>query len=253
MKLAFQFEPMIQVIHRALNILEYVAQDGNKPKPMGQIAQDLELNTATCANIIKTLVQRGYLEKSDLQKGYILGPQIKELYGKHQPHQKLIAAAKIQMELISLELNEKCLLAVLKGDKRQVIYKNNCSQMVQATTPDEKKAYDSSTGRLLVAMMPNESLDKFVQSYGLPSSAIWPDADNPAKFMAQIHQIRKNRYALIEDSKQIIGIASPVYYHNELVASLSIYLPAFRFSNTVRKKMIHLCLEGADAISAQLS
>lgn len=243
---------MIQVIHRALNILEYVAKDGNKPKPMGQIAQDLALNTATCANIIKTLVQRGYLEKSDLQKGYILGPQLKELTGKHQPHLKLIAAAKIQMDHISQELNEKCLLAVLKGDKRQVIYKNNCSQMVQATTPDEKKAYDSSTGRLLVALMSDEALEKYVHTYGLPSSSIWPDADSPSKFMAQIQQIRKNRYALIEDSKQVIGIASPVYHQTELVASLSIYLPAFRFSNTVRKKMIQLCLAGADEISAHL-
>ncbi len=243
---------MIQVIHRALNILEYVAKDGNKPKLMGQIAQDLTLNTATCANIIKTLVQRGYLEKSDLQKGYILGPQLKELNGKHQPHIKLIAAAKIQMDHISQELNEKCLLAVLKGDKRQVIYKNNCSQIVQATTPDEKKAYDSSTGRLLVALMSDEALEKFVHNYGLPPSSIWPDADSPAKFMAQIQQIRKNRYALIEDSKQVIGIASPVYQHTELIASLSIYLPAFRFSNTVRKKMIQLCLAGADEISAQL-
>lgn len=244
---------MIQVVHRALNILEYVAKDGNKPKPMGQIAQDLALNTATCANIIKTLVQRGYLEKSDLQKGYILGSQLKELTGKHQPHVKLIAAAKIQMDLISEQLNEKCLLAVLKGDKRQVIYKNNCAQIVQATTPDEKKAYDSSTGRLLVAMMSDEALDKFVHTYGLPPSSIWPDADSPAKFMAQIQQIRKNRYALIEDSKQVIGIASPVYQHTDLVASLSIYLPAFRFSNTVRKKMIQLCLAGADEITAQLS
>ena len=244
---------MIQVVHRALNILEYVAKDGNKPKLMGQIAQDLNLNTATCANIIKTLVQRGYLEKSDLQKGYMVGPKLKELTGQQQPHVKLIAAASIQMDLISEQLNEKCLLAVLKADKRQVIYKNNCSQVVQATTPDEKKAYDSSTGRLLVAMLPDEALEKFVQNYGLPPSAIWPDADSPAKFMAQIQQIRKNRYALIEDSKQVIGIASPVYQQTELVASLSIYLPAFRFSNTVRKKMIQLCLAGADAISAQLS
>jgi DNA-binding IclR family transcriptional regulator len=243
---------MIQVIHRALNILEYVSEDGNKPKPMGQIAQDLGLNTATCANIIKTLVQRGYLEKSDLQKGYILGSQLKELQGKHQPHLKLIAAAKIQMDAISNQLNEKCLLAILKADKRLVIYKNNCTQAVQATTPDEKKAYDSSTGRLLVALMPEEALDKFVQTYGLPASSIWPDADSSAKFMLQIQQIRKNRYALIEDSKQVIGIASPIYQQGELVASLSIYLPAFRFSNTVRKTMIQLCLASADEISTQL-
>jgi len=85
-------------------------------------------------------------------------------------------------------------------------------------------------------MLPDEALEKFVQTYGLPPSSIWPDADNDTKFMAQIHQIRKNKYALIEDSKQVIGIASPIYQQGELVASLSIYLPAFRFTNTIRKK-----------------
>lgn len=243
---------MIQVIHRALNIIEYVSKDGNKPKLMGQIAKDLELNTATCANIIKTLVDRGYLEKSELQKGYQLGPQLKEITGKLHPYIKLISAAKIQMENITKEINEKCLVAVLKGNKRVVIYKNNCQQMVQANTKDEKKAYDSSTGRLLVALLSDEALDKFIQSYGLPSSAIWYDAGTPEKFMEQIRLIRKQQYALIEDSVQIIGIATPIYQNSEVVASLSIYLPAFRFSNTMRKKMIQLSVAGAKLIAAQL-
>jgi DNA-binding IclR family transcriptional regulator len=243
---------MIQVIHRALNIIEYVSKDGNKPKLMGQIAKDLDLNTATCANIIKTLVVRGYLEKNELQKGYQLGPQLKEITGKQNPYLKLIAAAKTQMERITKTLNEKCLVAVLKGDKRVVIHKNNCPQLVQANTQDEKKAYDSSTGRLLVALLSDEALDKFVQLYGLPTSAIWHDAGTPEKFMEQIRLIRKNQYALIEDSVQIIGIATPIYQQGELVASLSIYLPAFRFSNTMRKKMIQLSVAGAKLISAQL-
>jgi DNA-binding IclR family transcriptional regulator len=65
---------MIQVIHRALNIMEYIATDPDRPKELGDIAEDLKLHAATCANIIKTLVTRQYLVKLEKQKGYLLGP-----------------------------------------------------------------------------------------------------------------------------------------------------------------------------------
>jgi DNA-binding IclR family transcriptional regulator len=70
---------MIQVIHRALNIMEYVAADPERPKELGDIAEDLKLHSATCANIIKTLVTRQYLVKLEKQKGYLIGPMFNRL------------------------------------------------------------------------------------------------------------------------------------------------------------------------------
>ena len=64
---------MIQVINRALNILEIIAHDHNKEWGLSEIANELELNHGTCANILKTLVQRGYVEQMGLKKGYKLG------------------------------------------------------------------------------------------------------------------------------------------------------------------------------------
>ena len=55
---------MIQVIHRALDIVEFIARDPDKEFGLGEIAESLELNKGTCANIIKTLVNRGYLDQS---------------------------------------------------------------------------------------------------------------------------------------------------------------------------------------------
>ncbi len=244
---------MIQVVNRALDILEYVSVEPLKPKLLGHIAKDLHLNPATCANIVKTLVNRGYLEKSDIQKGYLLGKQLTHIGSDKHSYQTLISVADPEMKYITKQLNEKCLIAVLKADKRLVIHKNSCDQMVQANTPDEKKAYDSSSGRLLVAMLSDEALENFIHKYKLPSASIWPDADTLKKFMAQIKLIRKNGYALIEDSVQVIGVAAPIYQKGILIASLSIYLPAFRFTNTTRKKMIQLSVASAERISEKLS
>ena len=46
---------------------------------MDNIAHDLNLNTITCINIIKILVNRGLLRKADDKKGYSLGARLKEI------------------------------------------------------------------------------------------------------------------------------------------------------------------------------
>ena len=52
---------MIQVINRALNILEILAQEPDKEFGLSEIATAVELNAGTCANILKTLVYRNYV------------------------------------------------------------------------------------------------------------------------------------------------------------------------------------------------
>ena len=55
---------MIQVINRALNILEILAQEPDKEFGLSEIATTVELSAGTCANILKTLVYRNYVEQS---------------------------------------------------------------------------------------------------------------------------------------------------------------------------------------------
>jgi DNA-binding IclR family transcriptional regulator len=243
---------MIQVIHRALDILEFVSSDSNSPKLLSEIAETAGLKPGTCANIVKTLTERGYLEKLDTHKGYQLGKQAIALAEDGGYQQKLIDAADAVMARVCTTLHENVLLAVLRHENRIVIHRRNSGQQVQANTPDEKKAYDSSTGRLLIAMLPDEELEKYVHEYGLPSAAIWPHAHTKMKFLQQIEKIRKDGYALIEDSVQIVGIAAPVYRKGIVVASLSIYIPSFRFNRTIRTRMIRMGTHAAKKVSAGL-
>ena len=67
---------MIQVINRALNILEILAQEPDKEFGLSEIATAVELNAGTCANILKTLVYRNYVEQSGTKKRYKLGYMI---------------------------------------------------------------------------------------------------------------------------------------------------------------------------------
>jgi DNA-binding IclR family transcriptional regulator len=195
------------------------------------------------------LVSRGYLEKLQTQKGYILGRQVAAINGSFFNHQALIDAADPVMNNITRTLKENTLLAVLDGEHRNVIHRKNAGQQVQAHTQDTKKAYDSSTGRLLIAMMSDEAIQHHILRYGLPVGHIWPEANSKKKFFEQVKIIRKKGYALIEDSVQIVGIAAPVHQQGKLVAALSIYMPSFRCDAAIRLKLIKNVLLSAKKIS----
>ena len=244
---------MIQVIHRAFDILEYVANDPERPKPLGAIARDLSLNAATTANIIKTLVTRGYVEKLELQKGYLPGKKMHSLGSNAIYKQDLIEASDEEVLKLSRKLQENVLIAILKGDTRIVVHHHIYKQMVQATTQEEKKAYDSSTGRLMIALQSDEFQTKFILKHGLPTANVWYEASTQKKFNACVKKIREDGYAVIECTDQILGIAAPIYKKDVLIAALSVYIPEFRFDESKREKIVGATIKSAQNISAKLS
>ena len=240
---------MIQVIHRAIDILEYIAVDPQQPKLMGNIAKDLNLNGATCANIIKNLVGRGYLTKANKEEGYLLGQTLLDLSSGAFGYKQLIEIAEKELDEVVGLLQENCMICILKGNNRIILMKKTSGQVVQAVTPHEKDAYDSSTGRLLLALLSDKDLNLFVKQYGLPSKKIWPQADTTARFMEQIEVIRAQGFALIEDMYQITGIATPIYKNGKAIAGFSIYMPSFRFNEEIKKKIIEAAISTAKKLS----
>lgn len=240
---------MIQVIHRAVDIIEYIAVDPTRPKLMGHIAEDLNLNTATCANIIKTLVQRGIIEKAQKEKGYILGKNLSEIANGTFGFESLLNNANTAMALAEELLKENNLIAILKKNQRVVIKRKTSNQMVQAVTPEQKNAYDSSTGRLLIAMLPEKELNLYIKRYGLPDKQIWPGADKPQQFAEKIMEIKTQGYVWTEDSVQIVGVAVPIFKNDKVIASFSIYLPSFRLYTGLREKLIKTAIETGKKLS----
>lgn len=240
---------MIQVIHRAVDIIEYIAVDPTRPKLMGHIAEDLNLNAATCANIIKTLVQRGIVKKAENEKGYVLGDNLSEIANGTIGFSNLLNNANEAMEIAEKALKENNLIAILKKNQRLVIKRKTTNQMVQAVTPDQKNAYDSSTGRLLIAMLPDKELNLYIKRYGLPDKKIWPNADKTNQFLEKIEVIRKQGYVWTEDSVQIVGVAVPIYKNQKVIASFSIFLPSFRLHFGLKEKIIETAIEVAKKLS----
>jgi DNA-binding IclR family transcriptional regulator len=156
------------------------------------------------------------------------------------------------MAALSKQLEESCLLAILNGDQRLIIHRELCDQPLQVQTADEKHCYDSASGRLLIGLLTDVELVKFKNRYGLPTPEIWEEASTEPRFYAQIQTIRDRKYAYQESLRQVIGYAVGVYRQEEVVASLSVYLPTYRHTPEKAAAVLSSLQQAAEHISSSL-
>jgi DNA-binding IclR family transcriptional regulator len=243
---------MIQVINRALEILEYVAKQGGEPASLSEIAEAAGIHQTTCANIIKTLADKNYLEHLGRKKGYRLGASAYHLTGNLAYNQNLILAAKPIMEALTAKLNETSLLGILRNNKRFLVQVVTSDQDLQVRTRSESDIYPTASGRMLMACLPAKELDNLIQILGLPRPHIWPDIHSKEDLLEALGVIRKNELALTLSAKHIVGLAVPIRKSSQVIASLSIFLPESRFTSTHKETILQELRSAARQINERL-
>jgi IclR family transcriptional regulator, KDG regulon repressor len=198
---------MIQVIHRALDILEHVASKKEKASSLTEIATSLNLHQATCANIIKTLVNKNYLEHLGRKKGYRLGAMAYYLTGNMAYNQNLLWVAKDVMEDLTAEANESTLLGILRNYKRFIVQLVNCDQDLQVRSKTDRNAYETATGRILIAFLSEADRNTFVQINGMPDPELWKEVQSREDLERVLAEIRKEELAVTLPNRHIVGLA----------------------------------------------
>lgn len=243
---------MIQVIHRALDILELVAKDREKEFGLGEIADNLQLNHGTCANIIKTLVVREYIEQSGKKRGYKLGPRSYYLTGNYSNKKELLRIAVEPVKSLRAKVNESCILAILKDNMRVTLHKELSTHELQVVTSgEEKNVYLTATGRIILACMDPADRDRFIQKYGLPNE-MWSEIKDEEDLILELKKIKEKQLAIHFDGAHIVGVAAPIYKNEEVVASVGIYLPVARFTYKEQERIFYEIKKTAQQISLEL-
>lgn len=245
---------MIQVIHRAFDILEFLARDPHRPKPLGEIAGALSLNAATCANILKTMVERGYVHQVAPKKGYMLGLAVRGLAREELRYQKLLQVAELPMTRLASSLRETMLIAVLEGLRRVnlCLVEGDAHLQVRHDIITSDDIYRTATGRLLLAHLAEVRVEAFTIRKGLPTMDEWPGAETSEGLRAALALIREEDRVVVPVRKDLAAVASPIRAGKTVVAALGLYLPAFRFEGEHRGRVLDGMKETADAISRQL-
>lgn len=243
---------MIQVVHRTINILEFIARTPDRPRGLGEIAAAVQLNAATCARILKTLVATGYVAQIAPKKGYILGLMAYAL-SAGGPYRKdlIILAEPLMMDLVRT-FQQTILLTALRHDQRVVLRQMNVGEMDagQSGVQSVTHPYQSATGRLLVAYLPDAERRQLIQR--LPLSADdWPEACPRPKLMAALDRIRADGWAT-RYIGETVGIAFPILGHDRALAALGMFLPEARFRGRHRERILQHLDNAAKSIHARI-
>jgi IclR family KDG regulon transcriptional repressor len=244
---------MIQVIHRALDILEFIGKDADKPKTLSEIANALQLNAGTCANIIKTMTGRRFIQKVDNKKGYILGSAAFKLTGSEDYNKELISLTRQELNMLTETLNENSEITVLNNDLRIVLLRIFSSHDLQVRAASEKRAYGTASGIIMLACLPDAELKKFVDTYGLPAEDEWDSPVDEADFFAEMAQIKKDNYAIRKTKDNIIGIAVPIFKNGNVIAALGVYMPMFRYDTANKKAVLKEIIKTGKLINEKLN
>jgi len=243
---------MIQVIHRALDIVEFIARDRTKEYGLGEIANSLDLNHGTCANIIKTLVNRGYLEQSGKKQGYKLGPQAYYLTGNFSNKKELLRVAYEPIKELNAKLNENCILGIRKNNMRVTLMKTLTTHELQVVdNREERNVYLTATGRIILACMRKKKKELFIQKYGLPGE-MWEEAGNKDKLMEELDKLKEKQLAVHFDGAHIVGVGAPIFKNDKVIASVGVYLPEVRFNYKTQELIFSEILKTADEIGEAL-
>lgn len=220
---------MIQVINRALNILEFLANNSTKEHTLTEISDSLKFQHSTCANILKTLVNRGYVEQPRPKGSYRLGKMVYQLTDANKKYTELINLSRNLMIELRDNINETVILSVIKNNKRVLLIEIPGTHEIHVQTKKESSVYSATTGRMILAHSTPENINWIIDRVGLPTEEEWSGIDSKEVLIEELKKIKLQKIIITLNKNQVVGLATPILKNNEIIASLGVYLPVIRF------------------------
>lgn len=243
---------MIQVIQRALTVLEFIARS-QTPPTLGELAAHAGINATTCANIVKELVQNGYLEQEGHGKGYRLGAMAFSLGQLAGPYQALRHASEPVVQRLAEQTGETSLVSVLSGSRKLVVCFAEGVETVRFAL--ERGVFDDihwTAGGILLLAHATEKQRSWI------SQCLWQRwGSNPeaVEFLQRLPEAVTNARQVdrvVCETPKVAQFAVALRSGGRVVATLGITVPQFRASPDKRKQVVEALLDGALEISSCL-
>jgi DNA-binding IclR family transcriptional regulator len=230
---------MIQVVERTFSVIKLLSLDNGVS--LDALAKSTGINKGTLCNILKTLVELGYVEKSGTGS-YLIS---KNFYALSYPQFRkdiIRDKAEICVKSISDSTKESCAAAKLTDEGEiEVISQAQFKRgvMVNVEVYTKLSLYHSVTGRILLAYSDEKKLKRIVDIHGYPKEE-WDNIDSWKKLQKAIEKIRKDEIAIMENKAlEIKAFAVPVVSHKQGVClSLGLTVPLMRMDEKLVLKSL---------------
>ena len=244
----------INSAEKTIKILELLAEKGELS--VAEAASKLGMNRSTCHRFLVTLRELGYVVQ-DHRSHYRLSFQIFELGMKVADKVEIREVAYPYLKELSTLFNETINLGCLDNNEIIHLDKINSTEIlrIDPSIGSRAPAYCTGLGKAILAYLPEEELNNFLQSVPLKEMTE-NTITTKGNLLHEFERIRKQGFA-VDREELYIGlrcVASPVFgYTNYPLYSVSVAGPVSRMTKekiaAIKEEVKRVCRELSKSLS----
>ena len=249
-------EYLTQSVPHALDLLEQFRGEVEE-QGVTELSKRMKLHKTKAFRLLATLESRGYIEQNKVTENYRLGLKTLEL-GQTFIHQMgLLRESKPVLEDLVRVCNETSYVSIIKD--YNIVYLDVVeTDMIVRVLPrigSRLPAYCTAAGKIQLAHMSNEGLEKYFEQRELKPYTDKTTTDRE-ELKKQLRLVVENGYA-VDDEEMDIGVkclSAPIRdYTRRIIGAVSISGPSMRFSyERMKNELIPLALRASEVISTRL-
>lgn len=232
----------IQSVDTTFAIVELIRERGTVG--VTEVAESLDRSKSTVHHYLATLENRGYLECEGDE--YSLGLRFLTLGGTARDREPLFHLSRADVDRLAAETGEKARLIVERDWHGITLHQAEGDQVDETRTcvGSTEDLYSTAAGKALLAALPSEQVDEYIQTRDLTSHTANTITD-PDRLRTELDRIRSRGVAL-DDEEHYDGVrcvAAPVSARGRgVLGTLSVSAPSDRldddrFRSTIPDKL----------------
>lgn len=245
---------MIQVLRRAFEVLEKLNPD--EGVGLAALTRDTGVNKGTLCNILKTLVDLGYVSKNGNGRYKISRAFFRLAYPSFRDETIRRLSTRFARRL-SDDTRESGVVATLVDDEVRIIAQARYerSLMVNAAVYKNLSLYHSVSGRVLVSFLSDDERNRLLEMTGFPG-ADWDGIEDDERMRAAVAAVRESGMSVMPNADtEIKAFAVPILdADGAICASLGLTVPSFRLANGTEDEIVNALRSNArrfeDAVAA---
>lgn len=247
-----------QVLASVANAARVLREFGKGERELGvtEVARRVGLGKSTTHRLLHTLAHERLLDQDPETGAYRLGLAMYELGISVTAGMDLHHAATPVIEQLRAMTRETIQVAVLDGREAVYVERRESPQALRifGRVGHRVPAHCTSSGKLLLAQLPEEALNRLLQGWVLEARTPYTVTD-PAALRAQLRAVRAQGWAenVNETEVGVASVAAPVRdVLGEVVAAVSIVGPVQRLDGESLRRFTRAAVEAGNAISRRL-
>jgi DNA-binding IclR family transcriptional regulator len=216
---------LVPAVKRAFEVIEFVARQ-DSAVGISDIRRVLGLPLSSTANIVYTLADLGYLERSEPDPAYRLSVKLLGIARRAQDRLDLVSQCHSLVQDAVRESGLTGHIAVLREEQSMYIDRVPSNSMVQVNSYIGQRwpAHTSAVGKAILAFMPEGQMERLLKHMTLNKRTPYT-ITSPAALIKQLRAFRRLGYSWERNEGEVgLGcVAAPIFGPgHEVLAALSL-------------------------------